>query len=159
MAKTNYSKVEQALDEGLKRLSVDKLLEYSDVSSKLGQTPSIAKQGRLENEEAALRLKQDKHLLVASMQFDINRLFKKNKHLYTKLGTHHEEITSLFNDIDTLTEDRLKRLLEIKKSLDDYKAKLKEKKPDSSNDAIVEHERKKHINKRFNVKDKWLPLY
>ena len=47
---------------------------------------------------------------------------------------------------------------DLKKKLDDLAADIDKQHPDPTDEDLVEKERVKHINKRYNVKDRWLPL-
>jgi hypothetical protein len=35
---------------------------------------------------------------------------------------------------------------------------MQKKNPQASDEQLIEDQKKKHINKRFNVRDDWLPL-
>lgn len=82
---------------------------------------------------------------------------KKIKDIYTQLTTTKKEITDL-EAKKILTDDDQKRILEILEKSKKLKEELLQKLGVGNDDALIEKERKKHINKRFNVKESWLPL-
>jgi small-conductance mechanosensitive channel len=156
MAKTDFKRVEDALDEGLQRMTQNRLLDYSSIASQVGVGTDSLSHKRQQAAEVTLHQQQERKLLAAAVNFDINQLFKKNHQLYTALNTNHEEITALTKDITSLKEDQWQRLLEIKASIEDYKSKM----PDTiTDDDVIAKERIKHVNKRFNTRDHWLPLH
>lgn len=158
MAKTKYDQVESAVDDGLLKIKAEQLIENSEVASKTKNVPKNLQSTRKKLEELSSKKKQERRLIAAAMQYDVERLFKRKTHLYTEIGTYHDEFTELVKHTDSMDEEKWKRLLEIKEKLDEIKKKADEEKNSQTDDTIVEQQRKKHINKRFNVSDKWLPL-
>lgn len=136
MAKTNFTKVEDALSEGMRKISVKKLLDET------------AKEQPKEDLNPSQKI-------VKQLILDLNSAIKKDKKLFLKLGFKKDTIKKILGDPLHISADNWKILMEFKKSFDLYKAK---KKKETVDDRIVEDERRKHINKRFNVNEKWLPL-
>lgn len=156
MPKNNYEKVDAAMDSGLLEIKAKQWLKESELKSKLKEAPENLRSARERLAEVAEERRKERRLTIAATQFEVDRLFIKNRHLYTTLGTYHDEFTDLLAHAE-LDDDKWKRLLEIRDKLMAYKKELDKKLV--SDDKIVESERKKHINKRHNVKDGWLPLH
>jgi hypothetical protein len=146
MAKTNYTKVEEALDEGLRQLTKDKLHTLADSIS------TISAEG-IEKVDIANRKK-----LIAALKFELNWMAKQDTALHQKLGLKKSEIKRLLETKEKLTSDDFEKIKQIKTKIDELKKELAEKSP-VSDDQLIEKERTKHINKRFNTNDKWLPLH
>lgn len=146
MAKTNFTKVEEALDEGLRQIIKDKLHSLTDSIS------NISTQGV---EKADLASKKQ---LIAALKFELNWMAKQDPSLHHKLGIKKSEIKKLIETKEKLTQEDFEKIKFIKEKIDVLKKELEEKSPES-NDQLIEKERIKHINKRFNTNDKWLPLH
>lgn len=159
MVKENYDKVESAMDETLQKLKAEKLIHDSGQSSNFGKFPENLRSTKAKLAELNEQRKKDRRLLATSMKIDVDKFFKKNKQFYTFLGTFHEEFVELIQSADSMDEALWKRLMEIKSKLDQYRANQKKLEPPVSDEAIIAQQQKKHINKRYKVKDGWLPLY
>ncbi len=159
MGKANYDRVESAVDEGLLKIKAEHLLHESELASKIHSTPENLRSTREHLAEVAKKREQERRLIAAAMLFDVDRHFRKNKQLYSALGTYHEEFTDLIQSAGSMNEEKWTRLMEIKLKLDAVKEEQKKKEKPVSNDTIIEGEVKKHKTKRINVKETWLPLY
>lgn len=87
-------------------------------------------------------------------------LWFKQKHvkdLYKLLGTTPDEIKALRKKKE-LSEKENKRIQELITKAIDIKARIMKKLGIEEDSSLVEKERKRHIHKRFNIKDTWLPL-
>lgn len=146
MAKTNFTKVEEALANGLHHIKVEELLKLADLASGMGKN---------DLEGAALFYGQ----LLKLIENDLKWMYKKAPDVYKELKVKKSEIRDLLlkshEKPPKLSENEMARIKEIKVSVEKYK---KEKFPSQAEDAQIETERKKHIYKRFNVNEKWLPL-
>lgn len=131
MSKTNYSKVEKALEEGMLRMKTESLLEEADAL----KNPSK----RSEEEEHAL--------LLSYLQEELKQLKKEDPKAYKKLAFHKVDLKKL----------GAKEAQEVQDQLNQYKKELSSR-TQVSDQSLIDAEREKHINKRFNVNDKWLPL-
>ncbi len=145
MAKTNYTKVEEALDEGLRKMTVNRLLESTEsakdqVADKASTKPSGA-QGQQ----------------IAAIQTELKHLQKQGQKPYEKLGINKKDIKRYIEHPEALTLEDWNNIKKLKEKIDAFKKEL-EKIPHSSDEELIEQERHKHINKRFNVNEKWLPL-
>ena len=52
-----------------------------------------------------------------------------------------------------------KKIKRLKEQMDKHRAELAEPMEEGIDEKIVEAERLKHINKRFNVREGWMPLH
>lgn len=152
MAKTDYSKVEEALNRGLLKITVQHLLDLADVAASTGIASTASKQEPLLPDKDVL----DRILLT--LQQDLKRLLKRDLSTYTKLGLDKKKLQSYFKNPNLLTPQDWKKVKEIREKIHIYNQELREKFPLESNEVLVELERHRHINKRFNVNEKWLPL-
>lgn len=133
MSKTNYSKVEKALEEGMLRMKTESLLEEADAL----KNPS----GKLSEEE------EEHALLLSQLQEELKQLKKEDAKAYKKLAFHKLDLKKL----------EWKEIQEVQHRLDQYKKELPAK-MQVSDQSLIDAEREKHLNKRFNVNDKWIPL-
>lgn len=134
MSKTNYSKVEKALEEGMLRMKTESLLEEADAL----KNPS----GKLSEEE-----EEEHALLLSQLQEELKQLKKEDAKAYKKLAFHKLDLKKL----------EWKEIQEVQHRLDQYKKELPAK-MQVSDQSLIDAEREKHLNKRFNVNDKWIPL-
>lgn len=139
MAKTNYTKVEEALNEGMLKMTMQQLHSLVD-----GKT-----------DEA----KQDQGKLLALLKLDLRWIAKTDPSLFSKLDIKKEEIKNFFDNPTLITSEDWKNLIQLKTQIDQLKKELIASQPSESNEQLIEKERVKHVNKRFNTNDKWLPLH
>jgi len=146
MAKTNYTKVEEALAEGLRKIDKTRLLEAVP-ASKASTSPALSAG------EIALR-KQ----LIAALHVDLAYLLKEGFNLYGKEKITKNEIKKFKENPAQLSSEEWEKIKKIKENVDQFKKELEKKIKSASNDDLIEKERRKHVTKRFNVNEKWLPL-
>lgn len=144
MSKTNFTKVEIALAEGMQKLKRQKLLQQTN-------NPNQAKA-----KEETEYFNSEK--IATQLAHDLNALYKKDKLLYQKLGFNKEEVKKLLYSPTTLSAEDWKTVLSLKEKMDLYKEEFKKEQAHIPNEKIVEKERHRHLNKRFNINEKWLPL-
>lgn len=156
MPKTDYTRVETALEEGLRHFNILQLLDYADYAAKIGTGDPKQRERRLRSIALWVRRKHERRITAATVKYDIDRLFKKDYHLYTALGTYHDEIEDLLKRAADLSDEEWERFEAIKAALEKYK---EEHAIITPNSEIVDKERRRHINKRFNTNEKWLPLH
>lgn len=135
MAKTNFTKAEEALTGALQKMSVEQILDQSK--------PKTA------TEELKERI-----AIAKGLQRDLKRLYRQDPEIYKKLEIKRKSFEKSMEDPAKFTEEQWKEILATKNKVDTYVKQL----PAESNETLIESERHKHINKRFNVNDKWLPL-
>lgn len=139
MPKTNYTKVEEVLEQGLRKMNIDQLF---DETGKTGPKELKAQKKLLETVQREIKF------------FDS----KKHKTLYEGLGLKKQDIKALLSNAQ-LTPTEWEKIKEIKAKIDKYRRELAAQLPSETNENLIEQERVKHINKRYNVNDKWLPLH
>jgi len=148
MSKTNYSKVEKALDDGLQKMVASQLLDLADAASNMGKPIPSEQLPSLEMRTATLK----------SLDRDLKKLHRKDAGVYKKVGFVRSALKKLIDHPDTLTPEDWKQVKKIKEKVEVYKKELAKTLPQTSDDTLVESERVKHINKRFNTNENWLPL-
>lgn len=150
MAKTNFTKVEEALAEGLRKITVTKLLEEADEAG-AGKEDSAAHMKEHQDREAA-------HALILTLQLDLKELSKNDQGVYTKFGIKKKELKKMISNPESLNPQDWEKLKKLRSQIDDFKKDMSKNLPPSNDETLIEQERYKHLNKRFNVKDKWIPL-
>lgn len=148
MVKTNYTKVEEALDKGLRRLNVEHLLDQANAN----------KETQKNSPAEASQLARTQSQLITTLKRELKNLQKKDTALYTKLGIPKKELKHMIENPQALTSEQWELIKQIKIKIENFKADLAKKIPQVSNEALVDQERQKHVTKRFNINDKWLPL-
>lgn len=141
--KTNYTKVEEALKEGMQKYSLHKLLDEADEAQNV-------------KKESSPDENLTKQKTVISIQRAVKSYSKVDKKFYKKIGYKREDIKNLLSNPDCSQPEVWKNILQLKEKIEAYK------KADPSlnfEEDIVKKERVKHVNKRYNVKDNWLPLH
>lgn len=144
MAKTNFTKVEDALNEGLLQMTVQHLHALADSIKGLGSED-------IEKSDIAAQKK-----IIAILKFELTWMESNNITLSKDLGVTKSEIKKIIEKALPLQPQDFEKIKLIKNYLETLKKALEKK---QSNDQLVEKERVKHINKRFNTNDKWLPLH
>lgn len=144
MAKTNFTKVEEVLTEGLLKIERDRLLEIADETS--GKT-------QIESKDI---LEQKK--LFKTIKYHLKYLKKLKINPFEKSTYNKKEIKDLLK-IETLLEEKdFKKLQSFNDSLETYKKQEEPMKKEALDEALIEQMRVKQINKRFNINENWLPL-
>ena len=144
MAKTNFTKVEEVLTEGLLKIERDRLLEIADETS--GKT-------QIESKDI---LEQKK--LFKTIKYHLKYLKKLKINPFEKSTYNKKEIKDLLK-IETLLEEKdFKKLQSFNDSLETYKKQEEHMKKEALDEALIEQMRVKQINKRFNINENWLPL-
>lgn len=142
MAKADFSKAEESFQKDLEQFKIDKLIEGT------------------ENEETSNAIQQFRMInrLLTLIQYEIKGLKRKGVNCYEVLKIDKNILKSFIKDPNTVSIDDWKILREWKEQIDVLKKAEEAKELVTTDEDIVDKERKVHINKRFNVSDKWLPL-
>lgn len=155
MAKTNFTKVEELLQDAITKKQVENWGKQADIAQKV-ERPEMRKLVEKAS-QASEKIEVDKKALIHAL----TRAKKdyKDPQFYELIGISADELSALLANPKELKQEDWNRLQTIRTLVAEYKKKDIEKHVDKSGDeAIVNDERRKHINKRFNVRDKWLPL-
>ncbi|MCB1113703.1 MAG: hypothetical protein KDK62_02995 [Chlamydiia bacterium] len=140
--------MENLLDEGLLKMSQDELLELASKASSF------------KGDEKEIPSVQARTILLSFMQHDLEIMAKvEDADPENRAGITQKVLKKDLENIRELSPERWEELKSARERLLAYKNELWDKIPHLSNEEIIELERKKHINKRFNVRDKWLPLH
>lgn len=138
MAKTNFSKGENILQEIMDKLMREKLLDIA--TTETGGTIDTKLRERI--------------YLIFEIQLELKRLHRSDRKIYRKLGVRRKDLDQLMSDPTKVTEEQWALLTKLKEKVDEHLKELLT----TTNDELVEKERRKHITKRLNVNEKWLPL-
>lgn len=177
MSKVNYKKVEDVLSEGMIKITAKRLLELSSIAARINEEvkEEIANQNESEVKAEGyfpsapdVSLEKERELFLKRLLSDLKMLQEKDPQLLNKLHITIAEINNLVRHSRRLSEQDWKVMQRIQESvaahvnvLRNQAPKNKKKKEDKlpiSDETLVESERIRHINKRFKVKDGWLPL-
>lgn len=144
MGKTNFTKVEESLKKGMDNLAIKKIVDSTD---------SKSKEKKVE-EEARLNRKKIAIYLIG----ELKRLHKGDEKLYVKLGTNLPNAKKLLEHPQKLSDTEWKTVLKLKDKLEAYKKAYAKAIKEFNIEEIVEKERDKQADRRFNIQDKWLPI-
>lgn len=141
MTKTNFTKVEESLIKGIDQSAVEQLLAATGKASAGGAVAS------------------ELRLLLRHLQHDLRWLLKLDKEIPTKLQTTQGEVLRFIHaKPEELNPEDWKRVQILQTLCTAQKGEAEKKLATPTNESLIRKERRKHINKRFNVSDKWLPL-
>lgn len=146
MAKISFVKIENLFDEALRKILIDHLSELSTIVS------------LIQNPDSSLDETSTKKILD-KFRSELEKLKKKELKLYEKLELSQEEENRFFDITKKFNSEDWNRLKLLRDRIDELKKELYgEITSNEQFDQQVENERTKHKNKRFNVKESWLPL-
>jgi hypothetical protein len=145
MAKTNFTKVEEALAEGMRKIEVNKLLKAADDNS---EKPAVSETKKID----PILLRR-----LTKIDQELQLLQKEGKNPYAQLQIDQEEIKRFLKDPTLLTDQDWEKIKELKQKIANFKAAW-EGKEDNSEDDFIEQQRKDQKSKRFNINKKWIPL-
>jgi hypothetical protein len=149
MAKIDYSKSERLLSDALLKMSVKQLLILADRPESFNNPA----------DPNSLPSLQARVILLEFMDRDLESINKVEGPHKEKLGLSRPTLKRIIDKAPEITLEDWIKLKKIRQRVLKYKKDLWEKIPHLSDDQIVDLERKKTKNKRFNVRDKWLPLH
>lgn len=144
MAKTNYKKVEESLQEGIDQLAIKKIVDSTDT--------------KLHEKNAVSETRLNRKKITIYLITELKRLSKSDKSLYIKLGTNLANAKKLLENPLKLSEEDWAVVLKLKDKVEAYKKAFASVIKEVSDDKLVEEEREKQSNSRFNIQKKWLPI-
>jgi hypothetical protein len=155
MAKTNFTKVEGLLEAQLEKMGAKELGKLADIAQKV-ERPEMRRIVETAS-IAAAKNEIDRTSLLHAIRHAVDNY--KVASFYTAIGMTSKELKALL-DIprENLTKLQWGQLLELRPKIKQFKENYNKTHPEAGDDSLVKKERTKHLNKRFNVKDKWLPL-
>ena len=146
MTKVNFSKVEKSFDKALQKLLVDNLFELAAIANVIQDPEKNISNAATEE-------------IICRFQKDLKKIKKENFVLFEKLNLTTEEEEHLYHPPSEYTQEDWLLVRELKTRIDQLKRDLYGQQTVKIEDSVnVEKERRRHINKRFNVRDGWLPL-
>lgn len=149
MSQINFTKIEQLIDESLRKMSVERLLYLADVAANIGQSVAITeKEGKSQDAH-------QKQKACAKLYTNLLKLSEKDAKIYAKIQIRKSSVDRLIDKMDSLTEQEW---VIIQALLQETNELMKQHYPKISDEELVENEIQRHINKRLNINEKWLPL-
>lgn len=144
MAKMNFSKVEQALDEALRAISIEHIVELAAIANILHNAkvpPQVLEK------------------IVHRFQQQLKKIKSYDIKLYERLQVTPEDEKRFSVSFSELNQEDWAELAQLKIRIDELKKELYGQASIRPEDEErIEQERIKHINKRFNIREGWLPL-
>lgn len=140
MAKTNYTKVEELLSANQERLKIQGWIDMTKT-------------------ETSLEEPNPKAYLLFSLQRGLELLPKGDRRFTSDLGIKKTDILKLIQKPEDLGAKDWALIKEIRQKLKKYLSEIASELPVLNDEDLIESERVKHQNKRFNTRDKWLPLH
>ncbi|WP_068467837.1 hypothetical protein [Candidatus Protochlamydia phocaeensis] len=145
--KVDFQKVENILSDTLQKIFIDHLSELAAIAN-------------LINEPETTLTKKMIDEIVSRFQTELKRLQEKDKKLYQKLELSAEDEQRFNLPAQQFTQDDWQRLKLFKERIDDLKRELLgEKAHNAQDEKRIEQERRRHVYKRFNIREGWLPLH
>lgn len=146
MPKVNFSKVEKSFDRALQKLLVDNLSELAAIANVIQDPQKSITSKTIED-------------IIIRFQKQLKKMKKSDPIFFQKLNLSPEEEERFSHPHAEYTQQDWDRLRTLKLRIDEVKHELYgEDSINVENDTHVEKERKKHIHKRFNIREGWLPL-
>ena len=161
MARINFSQVEERLVAGIRKMFIHRLLEMADSASRAGVTASNLAQITKEESDVTITSKEaSRRSVLAAVQTNLKRLIKTDRNIHEKLGISHQEFNEIIDNPGSITPEEWEQIKNLKEEIEAHSTELSEAiVTESMDEKTVEAERLKHIYKRFNVREGWLPLH
>ncbi len=154
MGKINFEKAEQYFDKGLARMEVENLLYLAELSDSLGTLVSKPKRGKKTQEQ----IKREKAFLVINTKREIKFIARVRRDLVEELGIDRETAERLFKDPDNVSDEDIEEILKIRSKIYNFRDEIKKSLQDINTEEMIQKQIAKAKNKRFNIRDSWLPL-
>lgn len=147
MAKVNFSKVEKSFDRALQKLFVDNLSDLAAIANIIQDPKSGISSKTIEE-------------IITKFQKELKKIKKQDPILFSKLQLTVEDEERFARPSSEYSQEDWERLKTLKLRIDELKKELYgQESIDAEYDNQVSKERKRHVNKRFNIRDGWLPLH
>ena len=157
MGKVNFTRVEDALTEGIRKMQMSKLWGQAKAAAEAAVLDSQKTPELLVKEDEGDKLKALAKMLV-HLQRDLVRIHKWDENVYQKMGTSAEEMKLLVKRKEQLSVQERSKIQRIQAKVIRYAEKYNQSSSQLSDERLIEGERVAHINKRMNVRKTWLPL-
>jgi hypothetical protein len=147
MAKVNFSKVEKSFDRAIQKLTMDHLSELAAIANVIQDPQSHLSNKSIEE-------------IITRFQKELKKLKKYDSVLFGKLDLSPEDEERFALPADQFLQGDWLRLKALKVRIDELKHELYgQEHIEAQNDEQITKERRRHVNKRFNIRDGWLPLH
>lgn len=147
MAKVNYSKVENAFDNALRELFIERLSELASIAQLIND-PESKMTPKMVDE------------IILRFQKELKKLKKQDAKLFRRLNLTPEDESRFSLSSSEYAQEDWHRLKALKERIDELKRELYgQDVMDVEYEKQVTKERRRHINKRFNIRDGWMPLH
>ncbi|MBT3393534.1 MAG: hypothetical protein HN411_00275 [Waddliaceae bacterium] len=162
MAKTNYGEMEKSISRTLKKYKRDELLVQADEAQKelksKKKNETRRKEATTKKERVQATKEEVKEKAFDAIKKKLSMLNNRSKRvLFEKLNLNKEELKKYISDHNKLSREDWKMIKQIQKQISTYSENI-ENFEQEFNDKIINSEKNKHVNKRLNVRDNWLPL-
>lgn len=143
----DFKKVEVILEEGLRLISISRLLNLADIAAGIGQSKiSLRTKSSLD---------EDQKSILRGLELNLMRLRNEDSKIYAKLKIKKSSLDLVISHANELDESDWKKLAALYRKTNEL---ILEYFPSQTDDDLIKKELERHINKRFNVSEKWLPL-
>ncbi len=147
MAKTNYNKVEEAIEKGMHSLKVDHLLRLADEA-----------QGKVAPGEGTRPELTPKQTMIIIEQ-ELKWMYKQDNQIYKILKIKRKKVEELIKLVNTpgikLKKEEIDEIASLKNGVELLK---KTRFTPESEDKMLDSEIERHVYKRHNLRETWLPL-
>jgi hypothetical protein len=146
MAKLSFTKVESAWDDALRKMTIERLKELGAIANLLSDSKPRVPAKVTEQ-------------ILDHFRSELKKLKKYDRKLYEKLDISRKDEKRFSVTLQELTQEDWVKLKNIREKIDELKKELYgEEVFREEDEKRIKEERIKHINKRFNIRDGWLPL-
>lgn len=147
MTKIDFEKVEKAFEKGVLKIFIDRLIELAELQL-----------DEQDSEQAKKSLDELRTKVLEALERDLKRLSKHDAQALEKMGINTTDVKQYIKNPGALTAEDWQKIKSIKQHVDQYKQDMLAAAEKNMEDDIVQKERVRQKNKRFNVRDGWLPL-
>jgi len=146
MGKINFSKVEMAISDTLRKIYIAQLADLATLATLINTPTTILSAEKIDQ-------------MLKKFRAEFQALKNHDTKLYEKLGLTMKEEKFILSS-QTLKPKDWERLSRLKLKIDSLKKELYgQSVVNPEDEQRISLERRKHINKRFNIRDHWLPLH
>jgi hypothetical protein len=152
MAKPDYNKVEAALEEGLLRMRAQELAKIAEFYQKPSKGAQYLRQRRERLEHWSL---------LKELLYDLNKIHKLDREGYKSLSINRKKVREWIEHFDDISEEEWDKIEEAEAEVYRYKKRILKEQGIKDSEHLpgkIQDERAKEENRRFKVRDGWLPL-
>jgi len=155
MAKTNFTKVEESLKSGMEKIKISNLGKMADIAQEAASKPEmkgLMEKAALVASKMSIERKATLHIIEQALNDYPDDAF------FQLIDCNRQQIVELINRKESLKRNEWETLRQVKIKITDFKNTKLQKNSEKANEKLIDSERQRHKNKRFNVREKWLPL-